>query len=330
MLNLRSLAPFLLLTVFTHPCPAALNLNQNAANGMARAYGFLLGQEYSLRQIEAKYPHLSAPATIARLEFQSAFPDAKQRLESQLLAALGKDAFAKLQRQLEGSVASAIQQKTVSEDQGRDFIAQVRGRAKGESIEPKELRYLLAVCYEETPTQEFTKGFRQSFRSDGSGKALGVAITLKVPTSWLPEEGERPHIVQKWTNEGGTGLSSILLSVTDTDGADLSPSEIRRFVRSGEAKTELSELGTVHAVELFSLENIQGYRVDLSMKQERVGVTIYQRAEMYQVPFRGKIISIMCMSGAEQSKRSQADAAAKRLAPLCRQVVNSLVLPQSY
>ncbi|MDG4602539.1 MAG: hypothetical protein P9C48_10015 [Defluviicoccus sp.] len=320
----------LLAAVYWFPAHAALNHNRNSIKALSNAYGFLLGQEYSLKRIEKAYPSLRLQVEAARLKFESTFLDVKDELEQELSQAIGASNLRKLCAELEKQLGQLLGQQTLTPEIAQQFLEQVKARAKGGEMEPDVLRYLLAVKYAKAPSAEFSDGFRQSFSTDGTGKAQGIKLRLQLPQSWLAEEGERPHIVKQWTSEGGTGLSIVNLQIRDLEGQAPSSREIEQFVTSGEARQTLTDLGKVYEVGTFTVERRKGYWVELSMIQERVGVRIYQRGMFYQLFFRGKAIGVMCMAGSSEREVQKLDASASLIKPLCQQVVNSLVLEQAY
>lgn len=320
----------LLPALLSLPSWAALNHNHNSIKALSKAYGFLLGQENSLKRIEARYPDLRLQVETARFTFAGSFAGVKERLEDELRQAMGEATFDKFRAEMEKKIGELLGQQALTADNSVDFLEKVKARAKGEEMEADVLRYLLAVKYARAPVAEFLDGFRQRFNTDGSGKARGIRLRLQLPRSWLAQEGERPHIVRKWTNEGGTGLSLVMLDIRDTGSQEPSAREIEQFVKSGEARQTFTELGKVHDVGTFSIERRKGYWGELSMFQERAGFKMYQRGMLYQLFFRGKAVGIMCMAGAKDSEPEKADAASSLIKPVCQQVVNSLVLEQAY
>ena len=74
----------------------AVNHNQNSIKGLSKAYGFLLGQEYSLRRIEKAYPAIRIQVEVARLTFGGSFVGVKVKLEQELVQAVGESNFQKL------------------------------------------------------------------------------------------------------------------------------------------------------------------------------------------------------------------------------------------
>ena len=60
----------LVLAVFP-AASSAINLNPPAVKGVARAYGFVLAQEFSLSRIAKEFPELSGGVELARAQFGS-------------------------------------------------------------------------------------------------------------------------------------------------------------------------------------------------------------------------------------------------------------------
>jgi hypothetical protein len=309
---------------------AALNYSQSSIKGISQAYGFVLGQEASLTRIERTYPDAAMQVEVARATFNAAFPDIKKKLEAELTTALTEPNFKQLRDEMSAKIRPLLTKQQITPQLAQQFLEQVRARAKGDEMEPDVLRYLLAVRYTANPVSEFLDGFRQRYKTDGTGKSQGLRFHLQLPRSWLIKEGERPHIVQKWVSEGGTGLSNIILMVQDTGGETLSRAEADQFVRSGEIRTSVPDGAKFIDGGAFSQERSAGYWIDMAMPQERAGMKMYSRGRMYVLFFRGKGISLMCMAASAETEEVKVTAAAVKLNPLCQQVMNSVVLDQAY
>lgn len=309
---------------------ATLTHSQSSVKAISKTYGFVLGQDSSLARVERTYPDAAIQIEMARLAFNSSFPDIKKKLEAELIAAIGAENLKKLRVEIDNKLRDMQAKQKVTPQIAQQFLEQVKARAKGDELEPDVLRYLLAVRYSENPVDEFSDRFRQRFRTDGSGKARGIRLVLQLPRSWLAAEGERPHIVQKWTSEGGTGNSIVMLDIRDAEGYNPSRSEMEQFVKSGEVREAVPEGGTMHDSGTVTLEKRTGYWIDMSVKLERAGVRMYQRGTMHQLFIKGKAVGLLCMSYSKQDEPQKADAAAKLIKPICQQVLNSLVLEQAY
>jgi hypothetical protein len=309
---------------------AALNHNPSAIKGISQAYGFMLGQEVSLARIERTYPDAAMQVEMARAAFNAAFPDIKRKLEAELTAALTEPKFTEMRTELNKKLNAFATKQQITPQLAQQFLEQVKARAKGDEMEPEVLRYLLTVRYATNPAGEFFDGFRQRYKTDGTGKSQGLRFHLQLPRSWLIKEGERPHVVQKWVSEGGTGLSNIILMVQDTAGETPGRAEMDQFVRSGEIRESVPDDSKYLDGGAFSQEKSAGYWIDMAMPQERAGMKMYSRGRMYVLFFRGKAISVMCMAASAESEEVKVTAAAVKLNPLCQQVMNSVVLDQAY
>lgn len=46
---------------------------------------------------------------------------------------------------------------------------------------------------------------RCEFKTDGSGKSVGLKIMIKYPCSWSQADGDRPHVLKKFSYKLGSG-----------------------------------------------------------------------------------------------------------------------------
>lgn len=308
---------------------AELNFNQRSIKELGQAYGYVLGQDFSLERIKKEYPELSPIVMLVNAQFNSSFPSIKSKLQEQLVTALGKKLFNTVDQGLKKQLRATLGKQVLTNDIAQEFLQQVKERAEG-NIESPFIEYMLAVKYLSYPAGEFVDGYLQRFNSEGHRKSQGLKIALHAPRSWKAKEGERPHIVKKWVSQNGNGLETISLDIRDTEGSTPTNSEVESFVSSGEVKNFVSSGESYIDSGVFSLEMRKGYWVEMAVSQERVGSKLYQRVIMYQLFFRGKAIGLMCNAGSLNGNGEKADEAYKRIKPLCQQVINSLVLLQAY
>jgi len=306
-----------------------LNYNQTSIKGLARAYGFILGQEFSLSRIKKEYPELAPNILLVKSQFNSAFPNIKSKLKSQLIAAMGKKLFSQTDNELKKKLQTNRGTQVITKEIAQAFLQQIKERAEG-NIESPVLEYLLSVKYLAFPANEFIEGHRQTFKTEGHKKAQDIKLVLQVPKSWKAKEGNRPHIVQKWVSANGTGLEMMLLDIRDAEGYTPSNKEIESFVSSGEVRDIVPSGAKYINSGLFSLEMRKGYWVEMAMPQERAGFKLYQHSVMYQLFFRGKAIGFICQAGRPTKDKAKADEAYNRIKALCQQVLNSIVLLQAY
>lgn len=305
------------------------NFNAVAVKGISTAYGFVLGQEYSLARVVNEYPDMQMNMELAKAQFDSTFPNIKQKLESKLKDALGQKGFDDLAKVIQVKLQDTLSRAVITREIATQFFVEMKIRSKGE-IDSPVLEYLLFTNYMTNSVGEFSDGFRQRYQTAGAGKAQGIKLNLQLPRSWTAKNGERPHIVQKWTSLNDAGLEMILLDIRDAEGYAPTKKEMEDFVKSGELKEAMSEGATYVASGNFSLEKQNGYWVQTIAPVERAGIKYYQEAVMYQLFFHGKAIGITCSVGGIDEERAKISGAFKRMRPLCQQVVNSLVLLQAY
>lgn len=325
--RIQGLTLLVLLTVSA--TATGFNFNPTAAKGLARTYGFLLGQETALERISRDLPELAGDAELARRQFSTTFPRALPKVEAMYRQAITDKAFAEHKATLLATLRNSFGTGRLSREQGQEFLRQMARRTKGD-IESPILEYLLAVQYTDSPAREFTDGFRQRYETTGEGKSQGIRLRLQMPRSWAKKEGERPHIVQKWQSENGTGMEMVLLLIQDAQGVSPTKQEVDAFVRSGEVKEVLPEGATYVDAGIFTIEQQPGYWLRMAMPQERAGMAMHQETLQYQFFYRGKAIVLTCSAGALEKDKKQAEAAMTRMQPLCQQVVNSVLLLQAY
>ncbi|MFH1061883.1 MAG: hypothetical protein V1747_03235 [Candidatus Omnitrophota bacterium] len=165
-------------------------------------------------------------------------------------------------------------------------------------------------------------------------KSKGINFTIKYPNSWIPAEGERPHIVQKFSKVFEDGTSVICLILIK----DL-PSEVRIFSDADIAK------------EMFSKESVklmmgEGYELidHLQTKydgqpgalsvflvvQEQVGIKIFTYMMQHAFIYSKKMVAIQCSIGGALSKRDSIEEKYRDYELVFKQIGNSLVIEDKW
>lgn len=330
--GLRALVLALLLPLLlpAEALAGALNHTRPAVKSIARAYGFVSGQGIALDLITENHPQLASQVLAAREAFDSAFPGVEDKLDNELREIFGAPGFLRFRRDMLDAVLDAQMKEPKSLEQAQSFLAEVERRARGETLDKDVLDYLLAAAYAAEPAAEFTDGFRQRFRADGSGKAQGIRLRLQVPRSWAATDSALPHVLQQWTSEGGNGDATIMLGVRDTRGFQPSGEDIARFIAQGGIRELAIEGADVVDATAYSLETLPGYSAVLRSLTSRDGRQSVAWIQMYQIFFRGKSVSLMCQVSGKNSETVQVEQGLRHIQSLCRQVVSSLVMEQLY
>ena len=77
--------------------------------------------------------------------------------------------------------------------------------------------------------KNFNDGIKNKFSTVGHPKSRGLNIQIEFPNSWVKKQGERPHIVQKFSSSEDGGIAKVAtLSVTPlpSDFKDFSDKDI--------------------------------------------------------------------------------------------------------
>lgn len=284
-----------LLSVFALNAYAQINLSNALAKDIGQAYGFYLGQDYSLSEISKKYPSLTGLALLAEKEFAATFQSSIEGMDA-LMAKYSKSEWNKIKAQITTQIESSINIEQMSETEARQFVELVRERAKGNIESPViETLLLFKSGYEKNPEREFIDGYKFKYSTNGVGKAKGVAFSIESPKTWVPKEGDRPNIVQKFVSENGRGLELLLIlikemplqpgeKITEKDISEiLNPKDIQDFIPDGGVYLNSGKL---------TLENLPGFWVHFKMDTARVRNTVGMETIMYTIFYKNKMIQI--------------------------------------
>lgn len=307
----------------------SIELNGSNQSGISEVYGFVVGQQMTLDRIARRYPDLAREALLARLTFERTFGDIPSKIEPMLKKALGNDKYLKFQADFEHKLSGQVEREPLSRATAKTFLEEVRNRGEGDIYSPT-LEFLLSIKFGEFPAEEFTKAFRQNYRTDGSGKSRGVVVEMQLPRSWKGMDGYRPHIVRKWKSEAGTGMELIMLQVRETEGVYITRADVAEMIQPKEIKSLVPDGGVLGDYGMVSMENLPGYFVDFSLLQERAGMVIYQKMRQYNFFYRDRMIAVHCSAGSLESEYESVELQFEKVKPLCAQVFNSVVLPDKY
>jgi hypothetical protein len=75
----------------------------------------------------------------------------------------------------------------------------------------------------EEDISKFVNNDVKIYRTFGEGKSQGLDISIKYLDTWKKEEGNRPHIIQKFSKQIGTltiGYSILIIKFDESDVSD--------------------------------------------------------------------------------------------------------------
>jgi hypothetical protein len=186
----------------------------------------------------------------------------------------------------------------------------------------------------------YARGERYRYSSKGHEKSMGMQILLQIPNDWKQKEGERPHIIQKFSGSGKLlGIAYVcILQVNDL------PMELQSF-----SETEISDV-------LFSAEMTEeslpsGMKMTISKRTEydgqpgqvfaytgqaeRAGATVITSGVVQRFIYKMKIITVNVTYGlvpvtGVKYQMSEIEDDVMRLPALAQLIGNSIVLMDKY
>ena len=305
----------------------AFSLNQNSLNGLARVYGYLIGQDQSLKIIENSYPEFQQDILLVRLKFQSAYPDLKDKTANKIIELTGEQGKSLISNMEQQIAANAP--KAIPKNQATEFLKTVENRADGKIENQPTRDFMLAITYFENPGLEIAEKKTQKFNTKNEPKAKGLDLSITLPLSWTEQEGTTPNTVRSWKSEAGSGASLISLLVRDTSDTRTKAQDQRAIERK-ELTNMVNPNGDIKKVIYSEVGNQPGWYAEVELTQKRLEFEIFQTYKNLQVLYGGKTIEIGCSSGNIAAKKDEALKEAKRVESLCKAVMLSLIINNLY
>jgi len=145
---------------------------------------------------------------------------------------------------------------------------------------------------EEASLYEFINGKVYKYSSNGEGKSLGLKINLKYPMSWKSQEGERPHIVRKFTQSDGYANAIIYIEKTDNVFTE---EEISEQLCTESMKNAANTLGTyISSSNNLKIEGLRASYVEYTATNQRMERVIFSYNLNYQFFYKNYYVGFMC------------------------------------
>lgn len=296
----------------------------------SEAYGYLIGQEYSLKAIKTEFAQLELNITKAQLSFNSTFGKSKDNLKDYLSEYLGEKEFKDFEVKLVTELISTIATRTYTEEIALNFIVEVEKRAKGQIASPV-LETLLSFQFLDKPQDELLGGFTKTFKTKGHPKSKNTDWQIKVPMSWRPEEADRPNIIQKFTSDFGSGHQTIMLMVKEMPlptGYKFSKEELNDLFTEKEMKESVPDGGKFILFKKMTLDNNIGGMVEYEQTTERLDIKMKMRIVQF-VFIRGNKMHIL-QGGITNKLDSDLTLEMQKYLPLYKLVANTIVVNDQY
>lgn len=298
---------------------------------VSEAYGYLMGQEYTLSLIKNKFPQQELNITKAQMTFNSTFGRSKEGMKSYLMEILGESEFNSYDDTVMAEMKRLLGSQTFTEEIATTFISEVESRAKGIIASPA-LETLLSFQYFTRPHQEFLDGFTNAFKTRGHTKSKNTDWQIEVPISWRPAEGDYPNIIQQFTSDFGDGSQRIALMVKEMPlpkGYKFSAKELNELFTEKEMKKMVPEGSKFISSTKMTLDNNVGGMLQMEQNVSRLDFEIKIRMVQFMFIRSNKMYFLQ---GTVASENADSDLALemKKYLPLYKLVANSIVVNDQY
>ena len=187
------------------------------------------------------------------------------------------------------------------------------------------------VNAQEITAKEFINGKFIRFSTKGHPKSKEASFTMKYPSTWMAQEGDRPNMVQRFISGNKNGVAFALIStksipidepLTQNELQEVfSPEMLKKFVPDGgkflNAKSTKIEGEPAGIVEYRLREERAGRGIDI----QTLKLTFFQKRTLIFVSFS---VAAPASSSGDLAKQYAA------LYPLFFQMMNSIVFDDKY
>lgn len=295
----------------------------------SEAYGYLIGQEYSLDYIKKKFPELELNIDRLQYSFNATFGKSKDVMKKYLSQYVREDEFKKYNEVLIAEIDKQLNNQPLTEDDAIAFLIEVDNRAKGNIATPV-LETLLSFQYADLPHEEFLRGFTTIFKTKGHPKSKGTDWQIKVPKSWRAEEADRPNIIQKFlSDQQGTNQSIMLMVLPFPKGYAPTKAELNELFTDKGSRSIVPEEGKFISFTKMTLDNNIGGMLVYEQLTSRMDFKIKLRMAQFMFIKDKKIYALQGIVSADNPELDLSLEMQKYL-PLFRLVANSIVVNDQY
>ncbi|MEZ5455811.1 MAG: hypothetical protein R3F04_06810 [Lysobacteraceae bacterium] len=327
----------LLCFVLAHPS-SALEVptlyTKSALDAASSAYGFCLGQRYSLDEAAHVHPELAPRVALVAGRFDASLgkgcTDIESALRRRLMRDQGmdvdaamRDAQKSMREQLQPSL-EMLRDRSVSEA----FLDEVQSRADGK-LDEAIARALLEASqfYLKAPHQSWPR-WTTMWSSRGHVRGHGVRVRVRVPTLMTPTEPNAAHMLQKWTRaiDDGAGHAMLAISVWPFEGGE-TMAEVLQELRADPGGIAEGLFTSMNATNRHwtpvTLLGRPAILFQMEVEATHLTLTTRQRMQQLMAVVPQGVVTLHCSVLVEVSRAETLLDWAERYDPLCSQFFNS-------
>lgn len=155
--------------------------------------------------------------------------------------------------------------------------------------------YTHSVFCQETPAT-FWKN-RCDYKTDGTGKSLGLKIKLSYPCNWTQADGDRPHVVKKFSYGLNDGKSVIqALTISQMQGVP-TKNDIAQLLSPTGLKELSGGIGTLISTKKVKIDGLDCGEIILKVKKQSPVATVYFYYIQYYIFYKDKMINLAFAAG---------------------------------
>jgi len=303
--------------------------SETELNNMVKTYSFYLGQLTTINEIMENHPAYKLQAKSAQDLWNLKFRSSIENIISELKNSLG-DKYKELEDELLLNM-SLVDFSEVTNDDIEYTIETIKQRATGDMPSPF-LETLLSFnpTYQKSPEKEMIDGFINEYFTKESEKSDGINIKIKYPKSWKADNGDRPHVIQKFTSDNGHGLEGALIMIIKTK-ENLSKSDIDILLSKEGMEYQLPEKSKILDVNTgLTIDNYPAASITFYHEQSRMNLKIGMIIETYFIYYKDYQISVMFNTGSTVDNYDDSLKRFEIYKKLFFRIANNLVILSQY
>jgi hypothetical protein len=305
------------------------NLNELAYKQAAGVYGYTYSQRVSLNAMKEQYPQFASELTRLEVLFDAQYAWPQARAEA-VLDTMGVGILQKLRNEFLKPHESEWARQYSSEEV-TDFSKEMKRRIKGDITSPGILSNMLWLRYATRPINEMVDGNERKFESAGEPKAQGVDFSLRIPSSWKEEDGDRPHVVRMWTSQNGSGdMTIIALVVKNEELRGITKYDLDALYAADAGRSFVPTGGTLLTSKVVTIDAAPALLLDFSTEQENLGASVSMRIRSYQLFVDDAIVQLQCAVGRAADDRDTVKDRFISVSELCDRVASTLVIAKHW
>lgn len=142
------------------------------------------------------------------------------------------------------------------------------------------------------------------FKTDGTGKSLGLKIRLYVPCTWNQSDGERPHIVKKFSYNAGVNSAISTLTINKMPAIP-SKTEIDELFTQKGLKELCEDNATFISGRKLKIDGQDCGEITFKMTRKATVGTIYLYSLQYYLFYKDKMIILGYSAGSTTDDKAK-------------------------